>query len=106
MNHDEQWIDSVMNSLEGIRKAEPDDAVLYQLMAKLPRKSLSTTLSFRQLRWAAVAAGVVVAFNLYATVKLGDSEGRQAVVVGNVSAYINADTDTNVSLLNDYSLYN
>ena len=71
----ENWINSILNSTDGITKVEPDDALLlFRIKEKINVKSV---ISLRQT-WA-VAASFAVLFTLnftiiYATSKKSDSK--------------------------------
>ncbi len=65
----ERWIDEVMNSTQGMSRAQPGAGLYEQITAKLTRPQTATT-SFPVKRWAAAAillltlnVGSVIYFN-------------------------------------------
>lgn len=105
MNHKEQWANQVLNSLDGIQRAKPDDALLSQIMDKLPATELTVTVSRWQLCWTAVAACLLIVINFY--VFTADNNIRQANVAPETTSMRTEQTEltTNTSLFSDYSLY-
>ena len=89
MNNQDKWTNEVLNSLEGIQKAVPNDSLLDRVMAQLPKNN---QMPQRQLRWIAVAAGLLIGLNIYMF-----SFDEQTSSNASASEY--------VSLVEDYSLY-
>lgn len=93
MNKKEQWKDDILSSLDDIQRAIPDEVLLSQIMEKLPKNTLTTAMPRWQLRWAAVAACLLVALNVYVFFA-SDNKLQEATL-----------TTDYVALLSDYSLY-
>ena len=62
MNKQDKWTDEVLNSLDGIQKATPSDALLNRIMTKLPKNNIMPKW---QLRMTAAAACLLIALNIY-----------------------------------------
>ncbi|MEM7572120.1 MAG: hypothetical protein AAF433_04435 [Bacteroidota bacterium] len=58
-----KWIDEVMNSLEGSRRAEPPASLLTKIEAELSRESIAR-IPVKNLRWLMAAAVLLLSINL------------------------------------------
>lgn len=103
MNDKTQWRDEILNSLDDIQRAIPDEILLSQIMARLPENTLTMNLPRWQLRWAAMAACLLVVANLYVLIS-ADKELIPATTT--TIALSTPETETEMlALFNDYSLY-
>jgi len=90
-NKKEQWANEVLNSLAHLQKAEPDADLFDKIAAQLPQIKCTKTIPLKRLLWIATAACIAIAVNIYV-----------------LSAKIKSDQNNlsaNVSLINDYSIY-
>lgn len=99
MNKKERWKDDVLNSLDDVQRAIPDEILLSQIMARLPENTLTMNLSRWQLRWVAVAACVLVVANIY----VFNLENRTMITASKTETI--ALSEEAMTLFNDYSLY-
>ncbi len=87
MNKKEQWADEVIQSLEGIKKATPSDALFDKILKQLPMQEV-TLIPLKHVVWIAAVACVVIAFNVIA---LSNFESNQ--------------TQKSDELLSNYNIY-
>lgn len=93
MKEKEQWAEHVLNSLSGIERAQPGDDMLERILLDLPKETQSLVL-MKHVRWAIVAASVVIGFNVYVLTSSTFKTLKPSVEVE--SAY---------SLQSDFNLY-
>lgn len=98
----EQWQNDVLNSLDDIQRAIPDEILLSQIMARLPENTLTTKMPRWQLRWAVAAACLLVAVNLY-VLNTVDHTWQTGMVKAQAS--LSGQASDNIPLFTDYSLY-
>jgi len=89
MNKKDQWTNEVLNSLDGIQKAVPDDALLSRVMSQISENSLMPKW---KIGVAAVAAAMLIALNIYA-LNINDQQTQ------------NQTSSEYISLSNDLSIY-
>jgi uncharacterized OsmC-like protein len=92
MDEKQQWIDDVLQSLNGIQQAEPNADLFDKIMAQLPKEKAVKIIPLQRLAWIAAAACIVISANIYvfkAEIKI--NQNKLAVTS---------------ELLSDYSLYN
>lgn len=65
MDKKEQWADEVIQSLEGIKKVTPSDALFDKILQQLPAKQV-VVIPLKRLAWVATAACVMIAINVIA----------------------------------------
>lgn len=98
MDKKEQWANSVLNSLDGIQKAEPSVDLFDRITQKLPPKKLAnivpSIVPLRRLVQIAAVACLIVAVNVYAF--------SIDVKNKNENFYSSAN---NTTLLTSYSIY-
>lgn len=102
MKNKTQWRDEVLSSLDDIQRAIPDEILLSQIMDRLPENTLMMNLSHWQLRWAAMAACLLVVINLY--VLKADKTSISATTTTITLSTQETETEM-LALFNDYSLY-
>lgn len=93
MDKKEQWANEVLQSLEGIQRAKPNANLFAEITAKLPKKTVKI-IPLKRLRWAAVAACVIIAANIY-VFSSGINQTQQNITT-NAEEY---------GLVTDYALY-
>lgn len=87
MDKKEQWANEVIQSLEGLKKATPSDALFDKILQQLPSQNVAV-ISLKRLAWVAAAASVVIVLNVIA---LSHSESNQ--------------TQKTDELLSNYNIY-
>lgn len=95
MDKKSQWADEVLNSLDGIKSAKPNNDLFAKIQAQLPIKREVKVIPLQRLRWIAVASCLIIAVNIY--VFTGELKANTTEV---------AQTTTNNELLTNYSFYN
>jgi len=65
MNNKEKWADEVLQSLDGLQRAEPADDLFDKIIAKIPEKKQAVIIPIKRLRWLAAAACLVIGLNIY-----------------------------------------
>lgn len=65
MDKKEQWANEVIQSLKGMQKATPSDALFDKILQQLPTQQI-TVISLKRLAWIATAACVMIAINVIA----------------------------------------
>lgn len=109
MKQKEQWTNDILDSLGGIQRAQPDEVLLSRIMAALPDNPLIATIPRWQLRWAAVAACVLVVANIANIYVLNVGRGLTttglATTVSATSQTTTVINDDAMTLFSDYSLY-
>lgn len=106
MKQKEQWTNDILDSLGGIQRAEPDEVLLSRIMAALPDNPLIARIPRWQLRWAAVAACVLVVANIYVlNVGRGLTTTGLTTTVSATSQTTTVINDDAMTLFSDYSLY-
>lgn len=71
----EKWTDDVLNSLTGIRQAEPNPFLLTRIEGRLQAK---TGMSKFQVRLAAVGLGILLLSNVWLALTYDSSKLQQA----------------------------
>lgn len=94
MDKKEEWANEVLNSLNGMKRAEPSTDLFDKISAKLP-KNEAKIIPLKRLRWVAAAACLFIAVNVY--VFNYQIKNKQEV------SYSQTSTST---LLSNYSIYN
>lgn len=92
-----KWVDEVMNSLEGSRRAEPPASLLAKIEAQLSQEPIAQ-IPVRNLRWLMAAAVLLLSINLF-SLRIAQSKQQHPatnVVLANEEAE---------SLLPTYILY-
>lgn len=95
MDKKEQWANEVLQSLDGIKSAEPQADLFAKITAKIAKEKVVKIIPLKHLRWVAAAACVIIGVNIYV-----------------FNSGINSAKNTNVNtievyeILSDYSLYN
>lgn len=95
MDKKSQWAEDVLNSLDGIKSAKPNNDLFAKIQAQLPIIKEVKVIPLKRLRWLAVASCVVIALNIY--VFTGELKVNTTEV---------AQTTNNNELLTNYSFYN
>lgn len=65
MKNKEQWANEVLQSLEGIQRAEPSADLFAKISQKLPKEKVINRIPLKHLSWAAAAACIVIAVNVF-----------------------------------------
>jgi len=65
MNNKEKWANDVLQSLDGIQQAEPNENLFAKIITKLPSQKAIKIIPLSRLRWVAALACVIVGLNLY-----------------------------------------
>lgn len=73
MDKKEQWANEVIQSLKGITKVTPSDALFDNILQQLSAQKVAV-IPLKRLAWVAAAACVVIALNVIA---LNHSEANQ-----------------------------
>jgi len=94
MNKKGKWVDEVLQSLDGIQRAEPANDLFDKIMAKLPEKKQAVIIPIKRLRWLVAAACLIIGLNIYVL-----SIGMQS------SQKENTSESQSIELLTDFSLY-
>jgi len=94
MNKKEKWADEVLQSMDGMKRAEPADDLFDKIMAKIPEKEQAVIIPIKRLRWLVAAACLVIGLNIYVF-----SIGIQSSQKGDTSE------SQSIELLTDFSLY-
>lgn len=94
MNKNEQWANEVLHSLDGMQKATPKVDLFDKIMTQLPQEKKAKIIPLRKLRWAAVAASIIIGVNVYVFSSGMNQAGQNT-----------ATTATEYQLVTDYSLY-
>lgn len=91
MDEKEKWADEVLNSLQGIERATPENKLFEKIRTEILAEKYTKTVSLRHLAWTAIAASVIIAINVYAVKLHADSRAVDRSVIQN-----------DISLLNEY----
>lgn len=94
MNKEEQWANEVLQSVEGLKRAEPSVELFAKIKDKLPTEKVTKIIPLRRLRWVAAVACLVVGLNIYVL----ENEIKTESVYSS--------TTENIDLFNSYVLYN
>lgn len=94
MNRKEQWVEEIMNSLDGIESAEPRADLFEKITAQLPADKVVEIIPLRRLRWVAVAACFIITLNIYVF--------RHEIR----TEFVTTRQIDNTDLLDSYALYN
>jgi len=94
MNKKGKWVDEVLQSLDGIQRAEPANDLFDKIMAKLPEKKQSVIIPIKRLRWLVAAACLVIGLNIY-VLSIGIRSSQKE----------NTSESQSIELLTDFSLY-
>ncbi|MFK7906460.1 MAG: hypothetical protein AB8B69_15120 [Chitinophagales bacterium] len=95
-NEKEQWKDSILNSLEGIQKASPDDALFLKITQRIGQKA-TKIIPMNRVRMAAAAAVLLFVLNAFSIAHyLKNNPSSQTEVAVNQG---------NPNLISDYKLY-
>lgn len=65
MNKKEQWASEIMQSLDGMQRAEPKTDLFAKITAQLPVKKQAKIVPLKHLRWIAAVACAIIAVNIY-----------------------------------------
>ncbi len=89
MNNKENWVEQVLQSLDGIQRAQPADHVFSNIEMQLPIRQTFHTIPIRQLSWIAVAACVLITLNIYVFTlnSASTSESTQSELITDYSLY-------------------
>jgi len=94
MNKKGKWAEEVLQSLDGIQRAEPADDLFDKIMAKLPEKKQAVIIPIKRIRWIVAAACLVIGLNIYVF-----SIGMRSSQKENMSE------SQSIELITDFSLY-
>lgn len=92
MESSDKWVNDVMQSIDGIKQANPSPDLFDKITSKLPQTNKVKIIPLYRLRWAVAAACAVIALNVYVFSSELQSD--------------NTSLDNSVQLLRDYSFYN
>ncbi len=65
MKNKEQWANEVLQSLEGIQRAEPSADLFAKISQKLPKEKVIKMIPLKHLKWVAAAACVLIVINIF-----------------------------------------
>lgn len=91
MNQKEEWANEVLQSLDGIKRAEPQGDLFAKITAQISEEKIVKIIPLKRLVWVAAAACIIIAVNVYSFTPELTSVENQLV---------------KTELLTDYSLYN
>lgn len=91
MNQKEQWANEVLQSLAGIKRAEPSVDLFVKISKRLPKEKLTKIIPLNRLIWIASAVCIVIALNIY--------------VVRTEMNSTHYSKNNEIELLNNYSIY-
>ncbi|MGB1243424.1 MAG: hypothetical protein ACPG49_12930 [Chitinophagales bacterium] len=95
-NEKEQWKNSILNSLEGIQKASPNERIFLKIKQKVGQQS-AKVIPMNRVRMAAAAAVLLFAINAFSIAHyLKNSAPNQTEIVSH---------QNNSNLISDYKLY-
>jgi|GEM_PF-2926807 len=89
----EAWVNEVIASTNGMKKAIPNQKLFSKIVQKLPNEKKVKIVSFKYLRWVAVAACLFVGVNVFVFVSKYSLNRIQGV---NLESH---------NLITSYSLY-
>ena len=97
MMQDEQnkWVDEVMNSLQGMRAAEPPADLFETIEARIDGAG-AKVISLQQMRWGIAIAAVLLLFNFIAI---------RSYTVNNNDGYAYTESYEGSQLVSDYKIY-
>ncbi|MEL6945433.1 MAG: hypothetical protein AAFO82_22500 [Bacteroidota bacterium] len=92
-----EWIESVLNSMEGMQKAQPKDDLFAKIKTQIVQPE-ARIISLRQRNWVAIAAVFLLLFNVFAIRQYynNPSADYEQLVQGE---------DSNQQLVYDYNFY-
>lgn len=95
MDKKEQWVNEVLQSLDGIEKAEPKADLFAKITDKISKGEVTKIIPLQQLRWVAAAACIIIGVNIY-------------VFTSGITTTKNTNINTTETyqILSNYSLYN
>lgn len=94
MQHQEDWIDEIMSSINGIQPASPSGAMLHIIQERIASTQAQVFVSVRKLAWAAVAAVLLIVINFFTLSLQTDNTGENS-----------SNNPYQQTLLTDYTLY-
>lgn len=94
----DQWIDSVLNSIEGSQKASPSKDLLARIESQIDGHGRVVKITQVQKRWTAAAAILLLALNGFALQRIFQGKMPIADNPANGESY-------QISLISDYQIY-
>ncbi len=95
MDKKEKWANEVLQSLDGMQKAEPKADVFTKIITQINANEAVKIIPLKRLGWIAVAACLIIGLNLYVF------KSRLQMVKNDLSK-----TSQKYEFITDYSLYN
>lgn len=65
MDQKEKWVNDVLESIEGLERAKPSDALFAKINSRLPNKTQVKIVPLKKLYWIAVAACAILVINIF-----------------------------------------
>ena len=95
----EQWIDDIINSMEGSQRAKPPQALFDKIETSIYRPE-AKMIPMSMQRIVAVAASLLMLLNLFALKQYQKVENRQQSFIETGTS-----TNSNEGLFSDYNIY-